>query len=120
MDITLDEWQRFQLCAHRVSKNPDMFPPAYHESVDLLEDHMRRTMASYNDALDSFIEADAYEDGNGGYIPCRLERLRLEFFDPDEPVTRRVGPVQRSPAQLERAKRKVKPNPLVRGPEWTE
>ena len=64
-----------------------MFPPAYHESVDLLEDHMRRSMASYNDALDSFIEADAYEDGNGGYIPCRLERLRLEFFDPDEPFS---------------------------------
>lgn len=35
-------------------------------------------------------------------------------------VTGRVGPVQRSPAQPERAKRKVKPNPLVRGPEWTE
>ena len=62
----------------------DMFPPAYHESVDLLENHMRRTMASYNDALDSFIEAEANEDGNGGYIPRRLERLRLEFFDPDE------------------------------------
>nr|XP_040244101.1 putative F-box protein At3g58860 [Aegilops tauschii subsp. strangulata] len=65
----------------------DMFPPAYHESVDLLEDHMRRTMASYNDALDSFIEAEANEDGNGGYIPRRLERLRLEFFDPDEPFS---------------------------------
>ncbi|XBI69809.1 hypothetical protein VPH35_064442 [Triticum aestivum] len=65
----------------------DMFPPAYHESVDLLEDHMRRTMASYNDALDSFVEADADEDGNGDYIPRRLDRLRLEFFDPDEPFS---------------------------------
>ena len=65
----------------------DMFPPAYHESVDLLEDHMRRTMASYNDGLDSFIEADADEDGDGGYIPRRLERLRLEFFDPNEPFS---------------------------------
>ncbi|KAI4992895.1 hypothetical protein ZWY2020_007208 [Hordeum vulgare] len=81
-------WARLPRQLHAIDfRVTDMFPLAFHVSDDLLEEHMRRAMASYNDALDSFTEADADEDDKGGYIPRRLERLRLEFLDPDEPFS---------------------------------
>ncbi|KAF7001485.1 hypothetical protein CFC21_017150 [Triticum aestivum] len=52
-------------------------------------------MARYNDAIDRFMEA-AHADGS--YIPQPGRRLRLEFFDPDEPafVDRLIGTAVRS------------------------
>ncbi|KAF7049157.1 hypothetical protein CFC21_057745 [Triticum aestivum] len=74
----------------------DMFPPpVYQQSPSFLEQYAPAIMARYNDAIDRFMEA-AHADGS--YIPQPGRRLRLEFFDPDEPafVDRLIGTAVRS------------------------